>query len=355
MSFLRALLAVLVLVLASHVPALAQAEQPAAQEQRLDPRKLLVPRKNADGTRVTTSFWENPGRWIIDKQQQFYGSMSGALRRIKSEGIAAAASTLLLLSFAYGVFHAAGPGHGKTVVSAWLLATENDLRRGILISFLSSIIQALAAIVLVGSLLLLVSGAAGAARNIAGVMESASYAMIAVMGLYLVWTAFRMLQARKPALAAAGGPDFSSFQPLAHSHAHLAQGEVCSDCGHAHAPNPADVRGDWSLTKAFSMAFAIGIRPCTGAILVLILSNVLGLFWIGVVATFAMAFGTFLTVSAIAILSVYARKLAIRFASGNDKWLAATGLTLRFAGGVLIAFLGATLFISSLTRTTGFI
>jgi ABC-type nickel/cobalt efflux system permease component RcnA len=130
---------------------------------------------------------------------------------------------------------------------------------------------------------------------------------------------------------------------------------MCSDCGHAHAPSPADVRGDWSLAKAFSMAFAIGIRPCTGAILVLILSNVLGLFWIGVVSTFAMAFGTFLTVSAIAALSVYARKLALRLASGNDRWLAMTGLSLRFGGGLLIAFLGLSLFIGSLSRTGGMV
>lgn len=354
-NILRALALLFALLLTGHAPAMAQAEQPASQEQKIDASKLLVPRKNADGSRDTASFWQSPGRWVIGKQQQFYGAMSQALRRIKSEGIAAAASTLLLLSFAYGVFHAAGPGHGKTVVSAWLLATENDLKRGIFISFLSSIIQALSAIVLVGSLLLLVSGAAGAARNIAGLMESASYAMIGMMGVYLVWTAFRMLLNRPPRLAAAEGPDFSGFQPLAHSHAHLASGEICSDCGHAHAPNPADIRGDWSLAKAFSMAFAVGIRPCTGAILVLILSNVLGLFWIGVLATLAMAFGTFLTVSAIAILSVYARKFAIRFASGNDRWLAITGLTLRFGGGLLIAFLGLSLFIGSLTRTGGMI
>lgn len=356
MMLLRALLLMFVVVLLGQAPAMAQAEQPAAQEMKIDPRKLLVPRKNADGTRASVSFWDNPGGWVIDRQQQFYGAMSGALRRIKSEGMAAAASTLLLLSFAYGVFHAAGPGHGKTVVSAWLLATENELKRGVIVAFLSSIVQALSAILLVGALLLLVSGVAGAARNIAGIMESASYAMIGLMGLYLVWTAFRMLLARTPEPALAAG-EFASFQPLAHghAHAHLKAGEVCSDCGHAHAPSPADVRGDWSLSKAMSMAVAIGIRPCTGAILVLILSNVLGLFWIGVASTLVMAFGTFLTVSAIAILSVYARKLALRLASGNDKWLSATGLTLRFAGGLVIAFLGASLFIGSLTRTGGLV
>ncbi len=356
MALIRTLLLLLLFAFAGHAPVAAQATQPATEQSTIDPSKLLVPRKNADGARASVSIWQNPGRWIIAKQQQFYGAMSSALRRIRSEGVAAAASTLLMLSFAYGVFHAAGPGHGKTVVSAWLLATENELKRGILIAFMSSIVQALSAILLVGTLLLLVSGAAGAARNIAGIMESASYAMIGMMGLYLVWTAFRMLLARAPKPALAGGGDFSSFQPMAHGHSHdqLLPGAVCDDCGHSHAPTPADVRGDWSITKAVSMAFAIGIRPCTGAILVLILSNVLGLFWVGVAATLVMAFGTFLTVAAIAMLSVYARKLAMQLSSRNDRWMAATGLTLRFAGGLVIAFLGATLFLGSLGSSGGF-
>ena len=97
----------------------------------------------------------------------------------------------MLLSFGYGIFHAAGPGHGKTVISAWLLATENELKRGIVIAFLSSIIQALVAIMLVSILFLVVASASSAARDVAGFLESASYAMIGAMGLYLIWTALR--------------------------------------------------------------------------------------------------------------------------------------------------------------------
>ena len=72
------------------------------------------------------------------------------------------------------------------------------------------------------------------------------------------------------------------------------------------------MRGEWSLTKAFSLAFAVGIRPCTGAILVLILANALGIYWAGVASTLVMAaIGTFLTVSVIAAIAVYSKKLAI--------------------------------------------
>lgn len=364
MKALATLLVVLVAWLA--VPAQSQAQStgtPPAVE-RIDPGKLLVPRKNADGTRVVPSFWSSPGRWILVKQQDFYKSMTAAVMKIRNDGIWAAAWSLLGLSFAYGVLHAAGPGHGKTVVSAWLLATESELRRGILIAFVSSIIQALTAVVLVGSLLLLVSAAAASARQIAGVLESASYLMIAGLGLYLIWTAFRMLPVRlrsqQPALAAVSnmdGPDFTAFQPLAnpHSHAHLAPGAVCADCGHAHVPAATELKGDFGLRKLLGMSFAIGIRPCTGALIVLLAAYQLGLFWVGALASLVMAFGTFLTVSAIAALSVYSRQLAMRLASRNDRWLTALGLTLRFAGGLVIAFLGITLFSGSLGKTGGFI
>ena len=84
---------------------------------------------------------------------------------MKGSSPLAATWTLMLLSFGYGVFHAAGPGHGKAVISAWLLATENELRRGVLISFMSAIIQALTAIVLVGVLFLVVASVGSTARQ----------------------------------------------------------------------------------------------------------------------------------------------------------------------------------------------
>jgi ABC-type nickel/cobalt efflux system permease component RcnA len=243
----------------------------------------------------------------------------------------------MFLSFGYGVFHAAGPGHGKTVISAWLLATENELKRGVVIAFLSSIIQAVVAILLVSILLLVVASAGNTARDVAGFLESASYAMIGAMGLYLIWTALR-----------------PHVQHVHHDHHH--QDHVHDEnCGHAHVAEAKQVRGQWSLTKAFSLAFAVGIRPCTGAILVLILANALGIYWAGVTSTLVMAFGTFLTVSIIAAIAVYSKKLAMRLAARDDKWLGWFAFALRLGGGLAIAGLGGLLFWGSLGTTTGMI
>lgn len=320
MRLLIGLLALFVVL----APALAQTPAEPAPQVTIDKKKLLVQPRNTDGTVQETSVWEDPVLWARDKQQGFYRAMSGALRNIKTDAPLAAAWTLMLLSFGYGVFHAAGPGHGKAVISAWLLATENELRRGVLIAFLSAAIQAMTAVLIVSILLLAVASAGAAARDVAGVLESASYGLIGLMGLYLVWTAFR--------------------PHGRHDHGH--RGHDRHD--HAHVPEARQMKGAWSLTRAFSLAFAVGIRPCTGAILVLIFANAAGLYWAGIASTFAMAAGTFLTVSAIAAVAVYSKKFAMRLARRDDRWLDWLGFALRLGGGAAIAFLGAILFLGSL-------
>lgn len=350
------------------------AEQPAAQEEaappvKIDRKKLLVQPRNKDGTLQQVSFFEDPVLWAREKQQTFYGKLSATLRQMKGASPVAAAWTLMLLSFGYGVFHAAGPGHGKAVISAWLLATENELKRGVLISFMSAVIQALTAIVMVSVLFLVVASVGSTARNVAGVLETASYGLIALLGGYLIWTALLMLRPAKvlrtPAPALAGATvtrqtialhDFASFEPM--KKAGPAPGQVTDHvhgpdcgCGHAHLPAAKDVKGDWSFAKAFSLAFAVGIRPCTGALLVLVFANGLGLYWAGVAATFAMAVGTFITVSVIAAIAVYAKKFATMMMRGNSRLLDWFGIGLRFAGGGAIAFLGTILFLGSLGST----
>jgi nickel/cobalt exporter len=339
MRLLRNLLMIFVLAGFFVSPATAQTTDEPASEIKIDKKKLLVQPRNADGSLVMVSFWEDPVLWVREQQQAYYGSMSGTLRRIKTSSPYAAAWTLMFLSFGYGIFHAAGPGHGKTVISAWLLATENELKRGIVIAFLSSVIQALVAILLVSVLLLLVASAGSTARDFAGFLESASYAMIGAMGLYLIWTALR--------------PHVQHVHHD-HHHDHHHHDHVYDEhCGHAHVAEAKQVRGQWSLTKAFTLAFAVGIRPCTGAILVLILANALGIYWAGVASTLVMAIGTFLTVSVIAAIAVYSKKLAMRLASTDERVLGWLAFALRLGGGVAIAGLGTLLFLGSLGGSAG--
>src|SRR5438046_8936984 len=52
--------------------------------------------------------------WMFAKQAEFYRDMSRIIRAAKTDG--SAVWTLLGVSFVYGIFHAAGPGHGKAVI-----------------------------------------------------------------------------------------------------------------------------------------------------------------------------------------------------------------------------------------------
>ncbi len=345
------LLVSLMLALFVFMP-VAQAQETATEPTKksvvIDKRKLLVQPRNADGTVIETAFLEDPVLWMRTKQQNFYGRMANSIRQLKTTSASAAAWTLLTISFFYGVFHAAGPGHGKAVVTGWVLATENELKRGIIIAFLSALIQALTAIVAVSLILLFVNGAAAMAKDIAGYLESASYLMIAGMGVYLIWNGWNSFKS-KPARVA--GPfEMLSRPDNGSKFDHHIHDENCG-CGHGHAPAAAEVRGEWTWTRAFAMAFAVGIRPCSGAILVLVASHTLGLYWAGVLSTLAMGFGVFLTIATIASLAVFAKSTATRLVSADNRW---TGLAVRWGKisiGLAIAAFGGLLFMGSLGST----
>ncbi len=324
----------------------AQSNSEAPAKVIINKRQLLVPPRDAQGRIIMTSFWEDPVMWARDNQQAFFGSMNTSLRMLRMNTSVAAGWSLLLLGFGYGVFHAAGPGHGKVIISSWLLATENDLKRGLLVAFLSSMFQALVAIAIVSMLFLLVASVGAVVRDVTAYLESASYAMIALLGFYMIWLALRSWMRR---------PKPSSDYRFEIVNYHVGVGHVHDEnCGHAHAPAPQDVRGeDWSLAKAVSLSFAVGLRPCTGAILMLVSANALGVYWAGVAATMAMGFGVFLTVSLIAIITVYGKDFALRFSKGDSSRLAATVGILRVLGGAAIAFMGTIMFLGSLGHSAG--
>lgn len=324
-------------------PAIAEPAPVTAAEAGIDPGRLIVRPKGGDAAGLAApALLSDPVGWIQVKQKAFYDAMATALKGIRGQSQWPAAFLLMAMSFGYGVLHAAGPGHGKAVVSAWVLANERELKRGIFIACMSAVFQALTAIVLVSALLMTVQAAGTAARGLAATLESASYALIALLGIYLIAQALRATPATLAGQPAAAG----------HAHGHSHREGNCA-CGHGHMPAASAVAGEWSLARAVSLAFAVGLRPCTGAILVLLLSSAMGLYWAGIASTLAMAVGTGLTVSLIAVLAVSSRRLALRLAGRDSVWLARIAVGLKLAGGLVIAGLGGLLFWASLGAGAG--
>jgi nickel/cobalt exporter len=276
---------------------------------------LGVPRPQTPGAPPPDGFTG----WLLAKQAEYYRAMSGAIRGAKTDN--AALLALFGLAFAYGIFHAAGPGHGKAVISSYLVANEETWRRGIILSFASALLQALVAVLIVGIAAALLGATAKVMGDTVWYIEVISYALIAALGARLLWVKGNgFIAALRGAPA---GHDHGHAHHHAHDHAHAHAHDHHHDhghvhdahCGHSHGPEPDQLAGPGGWKRGLTAIVAVGLRPCSGAILILVYTLAQGLFWAGIAATFIMGLGTAITVAVLATLAVNAQGLARRFAA----------------------------------------
>ena len=262
--------------------------------------------------------------WILAEQARFYLTLSHLIRAAKADG--SAGWTLLGISFLYGIFHAAGPGHGKAVISSYLVANDETWRRGVILSFAAAILQALTAVVIVAIAAVLLNATAKAMGDTVRVVEIVGYSLIVLIGLRLLWVKGRaLLRLLRPQAPHAHAHDHHHDHHHDHahgahshdSHDHHDHEDEASAWGHAHAPEPSELGGRHWFRRALSAVVAVGLRPCSGAIIVLVFALAQGMFWIGVASTVAMGLGTAITVAAIATLAVGARSFAGRIAKAK--------------------------------------
>ena len=317
-------------------------EAPKAAWPAARPDGAAAPNADATPGRGAGSWWQ----LLLDVQHKLHRQLAEAVKSLKTEGSLGAGFILVAVSFLYGVFHAAGPGHGKAVISSYVLANGATVRRGITLSFLAAIMQAITAIAIVSVLAIFLNAAGIQIRNVAQRFETASGLLIALTGLWLLALYLRRRVSPLPAAFVQADAHHHGHDHGGHAHDHAHHHDEACGCGHSHMPDPDAIGKTWSLSNAVAIVLAIGIRPCTGAILVLVFALTQGLFWAGVGATFAMAIGTAITVSTLAVLAVGSRDLALRFA--GNRW--ATGIydVAAIGGSLLVMLLGAGLFWSSL-------
>ncbi len=263
------------------------------------------------------------GASILSIQAGFYRSLQAGIRDLGESG--GALGSLLLLGFAYGVFHAAGPGHGKAVISAYLVADGKALRKGMALSLAAALVQALAAIAIVGVAAVMLRATAGAMNRLAANVELAGFLAIALLGALITWRKAGKLL----------GVLALSRNPLASPQA--------EDCDHVHLPPPEELGRLRRWRDMAGVAVAAGIRPCGGALVVLVFALSQGLFAAGVAATFAMALGTALTTGAIAALAVFAKALALKAAGGRGASGALAIAAIELLAAAFVLVLGVSL------------
>lgn len=338
--------------------------------------------------------------WINLRQQEFYHALASAMKAMRQDG--SKLWLLIGLSFAYGIFHAAGPGHGKAVISSYMVANEVALKRGIMLSFVSALLQGLTAVVVMMLAYFVLRGTAVSMTDAAWFLEISSYVLVTLFGAWLLWRkagpAIRRLLGASTAYslsAAHAGHSHAGHSQAGHSHAghahalhthdqddHAAHhshahghgahdhqhhahgahdlahdhhhhdhaaGEVCETCGHSHAPDPALLSGDhFDWRTAWSAVAAVGIRPCSGALIVLSFALLNGLWLGGLLSVLAMSIGTAITVSALATLAVTAKNWAVYFAGdgrmGNriHSFVEIGGAAFIFVVGLLLLSAGLT-------------
>ena len=283
-------------------------------------------------------------RQAIEAQRWVQSALAGAIRQLRADRAGALAG-LLGLSFAYGVFHAVGPGHGKMLIGGYGVATRVRLGPLAVIAILSSLAQATVAVVLVYAGIALFGWSRD--RLVDGtdqVTAPVSYAIVALIGVWLMVRGWRSLRKGQPdGQSVTFGPDAVRTDHAHHDHAHGDHDHVHdAHCRHAHLPTPAQVSRLTGWRDALALIAGVAVRPCTGALFVLILTWQMGIGAGGILAAYAMGLGTALVTVAVAAMSVWAREGA--FASLPARAISRAAPVLEITVGAVVALVALRLF-----------
>jgi nickel/cobalt transporter (NicO) family protein len=290
--------------------------------------------------------------WVALYQAQFYRALTGAFAEMKHDG--RAFYLLAGISFLYGVFHAVGPGHGKAVITSYLLVSRQTVQRGILVSFISAMVQGAVAIAVVLVATFVLHATAIGMTRTTNWLEIVSYALIAAVGAWLLWV--KATGRGHPHRHHSHDHRHHSHEVGKHSqsaHAHSACHSHAGDdhahdhqkshSEHSHAPDPRLLAKPLTLSHAWSAILAVGIRPCSGALIVLVFALSQNLLLAGVGAVLAMSLGTFITVAVLAILAVAAKDVALRFVGVESQTGVLLVRVVEIGGALAVLLLGLVL------------
>jgi nickel/cobalt transporter (NicO) family protein len=250
---------------------------------------------------------------VLEGQRQVQSALAGAVRAIKG-GQPGAILGLLSVCFTYGVLHAAGPGHGKLVIGGYGMGRRIPVLRLSGLALAASLAQAAVAVALVYTVVALLGLGRAQAEGLAeDVMAPVGLAMVAGVGLWLVWRGIRGMRA-DPGLDHHQGHDHDHGHNHGHSHG---KDGLCAHCGHAHGPTVEQATQLTGWRDTALLIAGIAARPCSGALFLLILTWQLGIGAAGIAGTFAMGLGTAVVTMAVALLAVWAREGALASLPGQ--------------------------------------
>jgi len=218
---------------------------------------------------------------------------------------------ILFVTFFYGMVHALGPGHGKTVTFSYFLSERAEVKKGIVVGTLIGFLHAASALILVLVLYFIIQQSfLRPIEDLSRIIKLISYGLITLIGLFLL--SKTVIGLRKEKRAEKG-------------------------------------INDSSVTKSIiPFAIAVGIIPCTGAVIVLLFSISMGILGIGIISTLCMALGMATTISLVGVSTILAKKGITKFIIGRTKISTILETALSIIGALLIILFGILLFTSTL-------
>lgn len=290
---------------------------------------------NEDDNLITLPDWLSDiiGQTVII-QTKLNRKITATLRDAKEGDSFWPGLVIIALSFGYGIFHAAGPGHGKMITTTYFLSRDAGWKQGVAMGSLIAAVQAVSAIVMVGGLTLILNLGPAAVTKNGLIMEAVSYALIAGLGALM---ALRILQGRDDCCDHHGPHDHHHHDHAHHHHEHNHHHD------HAHNDEPV-VQSNWQM---ISTGIIAGLRPCTGSILVLLFTLANGMFLIGIGAAFAMALGVAITVSLIGLAAIGIRTGTQHLFNLSETSSGIIRRTVGFTGAAIITLFGVMLLLAS--------
>lgn len=259
------------------------------------------------------AYWQPLHHALQRLQNQWQRDLAAQLLALRRHGNDATTwLTLSSLGFLYGILHAIGPGHGKAIIATFTLSQPTARRQTLAIAIGGALMQGVSAILWVALAMGLLHLLMPDAVNHSHWLNRANAALIIAIGAYILYR----------------------HRPRRRHDAHCA----CGHHDHHHHDAPAT-----SALSPWAAIIAIGIRPCSGAVISLAAAWSWSLIGAGIAMTLAIACGTALTIATIAMLCYHGRQHLARRLTHDGARLVRLTRTLALAGGLILILLGALL------------
>ena len=272
---------------------------------------------------VFTRFTES----LVDFQRVVNAEIATHMKAIESGEDLGAFFLGLAIAFAYGVVHAFGPGHGKFIIISYFMGREVRIARGMIMAAQVAVVHVIAAIVIVWLAdVVLKAGFGIGLADIPGV-RAGSFLIIAGIGVYMLY------QAVRASLGYAAGDEHG------HGHSH-GDGH-----GHGHGGN----------VEGGILAFAAGVVPCPGAVLIMLYAVANNMIYPGFILVAAMSLGIGLTICSLGVGAILARQTAVRMmeSSVGGGGVKALRHTFNYGGAVIVTMIGLVSFVAFLDVPLG--